>query len=67
MSKSYRFTSDEPELEFSSYEAELWRFQTKPSQAELGHFDFRAETELKPSWQFQQKINFPNFAPITWF
>ena len=38
---------DEFELEFSgSSEPELWRFRAKPSRAELGHFNFRAETEL---------------------
>jgi hypothetical protein len=35
--------SDEFELEFSDLsQAELWRFR-----AELGHFNFRAETKLK--------------------
>ena len=39
--------SDEFELEFSgSSEPELWMFRAKPSQAELGHFNLRAETEL---------------------
>ena len=35
-------TSDEPELEFSSSS----RAMKVPSRAELGHFNFRAETEL---------------------
>ena len=49
-------TSDEPEMEFSSLsQAELWRFR-----AELGHFDFRAETELQPSWT---EIFLTHFSP----
>ena len=44
--------SDEPELEFSgSRRAELERFR-----AELGHFNFRAETELN-------RIFFYSFSP----
>ena len=40
--------SDGFELEFSSSsKPELWKFQAEPSQAELEHFNFRAETELK--------------------
>ena len=40
------YTSDEPELEFSgSSRAEPWRFRAEPSRAELGHFNFRAESE----------------------
>ena len=37
----YVSTSDEPELEFSNSSG------AEPSQAELGHFNFQAETELK--------------------
>ena len=36
--------SDEFELEF--FQLELSRAMKVPSQAELGHFNFRAETEL---------------------
>ena len=38
-------SSDEPEPEFSSSS----RAVKDPSQAELGHFNFRAETELTSS------------------
>ena len=48
--------SDEPELEFSgSRRAELWRFRAEPSQAELGHFYFRAETELTSDSMYVKK------------
>ena len=59
---------DEFELEFSgSSEPELWRFR-----AELGHFNFRAETELTILTIFVSKnliffYKFPNFAPVSWF
>ena len=44
--------SDEPELEFSgSSRAELWRFR-----AELGHFNFRAETELTSDSMYVKKL-----------
>ena len=40
-------SSDEFEPEFSSSSrAELWRFWAEPCWAELGHFNFGAETEL---------------------
>ena len=43
----YQNTSDEPEPEISSSsQAKLWRFRAEPSRAMLGHFNFRAETEL---------------------
>ena len=42
---------------------------SKPSRAELGHFNFRAETELTilticMSFFFE---NVYNFAPVSWF
>ena len=68
--------SDEPKLEFSgSSRAELWGFGAEPSQAELGHFNFRAETELTipticMSKNCKLAANFRSYlkiAPVTWF
>ena len=44
-------TSDEPELEFSGSS----RAMKVPSQAKLGHFNFRAETELTSDNMYVKK------------
>ena len=46
------FISDEPEPEFSSSS----RAMKVPSRAELGHFNFRAETELTSDSMYVKKL-----------
>ena len=58
----YITTSDEPELEFSGSS----RARKIPSQAKLGHFNFRAETELNQNFitHFFPKFLLSDFACI---
>ena len=51
--------SDEPKLEYSGSS----RATKVPSRAELGHFDFRAESELTKYRNFF----FPSFSPSLYY